>query len=68
MGIPNMLNVKWVDKKPESVPDVSRQPEVIQAAVDAGKLLFQRLSQGHNRMETAQKMQQKMLEMLQHSV
>jgi multimeric flavodoxin WrbA len=67
VGIPNMLNVKWVDKKPESVPDVSRQPEVMQSAVDAGKLLSQRL-QGHNRTETAQKMQQKMFEMLQSSV
>jgi hypothetical protein len=44
-----------------------RKPEAIQAAVDAGKLLGKRLTEGHDRMQVTQKMQQQFMEMLENS-
>jgi multimeric flavodoxin WrbA len=43
-------------------PAVEKQPEVMQAAVDAGKELGRRLSEGHDRTAVAAKMQQQMME------
>jgi hypothetical protein len=42
--------------------------KIIEAAVDAGKLLRERLSSGHDRKQVTQKMQQKMMEMVKSSI
>jgi len=68
VGIPNMLYGEAVKITPEMIPDVIKQPEVMKAAADAGKLLRERLSSGHDRKQVTQKMQQKMMEMLKSSV
>jgi multimeric flavodoxin WrbA len=64
VGVPRMLFGEDVTITPEMIPDVSKQPEVIAAAVEAGKLLGKRLSTGHDRQVVTQNMQQKMMEML----
>jgi multimeric flavodoxin WrbA len=48
---------------PDNTPNVTKQPEAIQAAADAGKLLGQRLTTGHDRAEVTKKVQQKMMEL-----
>jgi hypothetical protein len=52
---------------PDMIPDVKKQPEVMAAAVDAGKLLGKRLTEGHDRKAVTQKMQQKIMEMMEAS-
>lgn len=51
----------------EDIPDVSKQPEAVKAAVEAGKLMAQRLSKGHNRKDVALKMQKLMMEKFKES-
>ena len=63
IGIPIMMYGSGV----KIIPDVDRQPEVLAAAAEAGKLLGQRLKSGHDRSKVTQAMQQKMMAMLQHS-
>lgn len=48
-------------------PDVSKQPEVLEAARKAGELLGRRLADGHDRRAVTQKMQQMMMEKFKHS-
>jgi multimeric flavodoxin WrbA len=67
VGIPYMLYGEGVKIAEEMIPNVTKQSEVMKAAKDAGKLLGQRLSQGHNRTQVTQKMQQKFMEMLEGS-
>jgi len=64
VGVPTMLYGEGVKITPEMVPDVSKQPDVMQAAIDAGRLLGQRLNAGHERSQVTLKMQAKMMEML----
>ena len=52
----------------EIIPDVSKQPEVMQAAEDAGKILGQRLREGHDRMQVTQRMQAVMMEKFKGAV
>ncbi len=68
VGVPTMLYGEGVRITPEMIPDVNRQPEVMQAAIDAGKMLGQRLREGHDRMYVTQAMQARMMEMLKTSV
>ena len=68
VGIPNMLYGESVKITPEMIPDVIKKPEVMKAAVHAGKLLRERLSSGHDRKQVTQKMQQKMMEMVKGSI
>ena len=59
VGIPNLLHgeeVKITDKI------------ILAAAVNAGKLLGERLRQGHDRMEVIQRMQEKMMAMFESAV
>jgi hypothetical protein len=63
-----MLFGAGVKITPEMIPDVTKQPEVMAAAADAGKLLGKRLTDGHDRKTVTQNMQQKMMEMMQASV
>ncbi len=51
----------------DMIPDVARQPEVMQAATDAGRLLGERLRNDHDRQEVSAAMQKKMIEMMAHS-
>ena len=51
----------------EITPAVEKQPEVMQAAVDAGKELGRRLSEGHDRTEVAARMQQQVMEKFKKS-
>ncbi len=68
VGVPIMLYGEGVQITPEMIPEVTKQPEVMQAAIDAGKLLGRRLSEGHDRMQVTQGMQTKMMDMLKTSV
>lgn len=51
----------------EITPDITKQPQVIQAAVDAGKLLAQRLTNGHDRAAVTAAMQKTMMEKFKES-
>ena len=50
------------------IPDVSKQPEVMQGAVEAGKTLGERLRQEHDRAQVTQKMQAIMMEKFEGAV
>ena len=52
---------------PDIIPDVSKQTEVMSAAAEAGKLLGNRLRDGHDREQVTQRMQQKMMEAFKSS-
>ncbi len=62
VGIPKLLFGDDVKITPEMIPDVGKQPEVMQAAAAAGKLLGDRLRQGVDREAVTQKMMQAMME------
>ncbi len=51
----------------DMIPDVAQQPEVMQAAVEAGRFLGDRLRHDHDRRKAAAAMQKKMMEMMAHS-
>jgi multimeric flavodoxin WrbA len=61
VGLPRMLLGEGVKITPDNTPDVSKQPHVLQAAAEAGKLLGERLRQGHDRQAVTQKMMQAMM-------
>jgi multimeric flavodoxin WrbA len=67
VGVPYALYGEGVKITADMIPDVTHQPEVIQAAINAGKLLGRRLSKDHDRMTVTQNMQQKMMEMFKSS-
>jgi multimeric flavodoxin WrbA len=67
VGIPMMLFGPEVKITEDMIPDVRRQPEVMQAARDAGKLLGERLKAGHDRQAVTLAMQQKMMHMFESS-
>jgi multimeric flavodoxin WrbA len=67
VGVPTMLYGDGVKITPDMIPDVTKQPEVMRAAADAGKLLGRRLQGGHDRMQVTQKMQQQLMERFQES-
>lgn len=49
------------------IPDVAKQPQAMQAAAEAGKLLGKRLREGHDRGRVTQNMQQRLMAMFAHS-
>lgn len=67
VGVPYMLYGEGTKITEDMIPDVRKQPEVMQAAVEAGKLLGQRLTKNHDRMQVTREMQQKFMEMLESS-
>jgi hypothetical protein len=67
VGLPRMLYGEGVRITPEMIPDVSRQPAVMQAAADAGRLLGERLRKGHDRAQVTRKMKAAMMAKLQES-
>lgn len=68
VGIPSMIHGQGVKITPEMVPDVARQPTVMAAAAEAGRLLGQRLNGGHDRGAVTRKMQAKMMAMFASAV
>jgi multimeric flavodoxin WrbA len=67
VGIPYFQYGEGVKITPEIIPDVTEQPEAMQAAAAAGKLLGQRLRQGHDRQAVTLKVQQKMMALFKGS-
>jgi hypothetical protein len=63
-----MLHGQGVKITDDMIPDVSKQPEVMASAVDAGKQLGQRLRDGNDRMAVTQNMQKKMMAMFESAV
>jgi len=51
----------------ENTPSVTKQPDVMQAAADAGKLLGQRLTTGHDRVAVTRNVQKMMMELFAES-
>lgn len=68
VGIPHFLHGEGVKISEEIIPDVTKQPEVMQAAVEAGKKLGERLRDGHDRAQVTQKMQAIMMEKFEGAV
>jgi hypothetical protein len=67
VGIPVMLHGEGVKITPDIIPDVTRQPNVMESAASAGKLLGERLRGGHDRQQVTLQMQRKLMEMFRHS-
>lgn len=67
MGIPSMIHGAGVKITADMIPDVSKQPKVMASAVEAGKVIGQRLKNGHDRMTVTQNMQKKMMAMFESS-
>lgn len=68
VGIPVMLHGPEVKISDDIIPDVSKQNEVMEAAVQAGKLLGDRLKNNHNRQKVTQNMQAGFMEMFHGAV
>jgi len=68
VGAPIMLYGEGIKITPDMIPNVTKDPNVMQAAEDAGKLLGYRLKNDYNRKAVTQSMQQQMMEMLKSSV
>ena len=67
VGIPSMIHGEGVKIAPDMIPDVAKQPKVMATAVEAGKLLGRRLTNGHDRTAVTQRMQAKMMAMFESS-
>lgn len=67
VGIPYFLQGPGVKITPETIPDVTKQPQVMAAAVAAGRLLGDRLRKGEERMAVAQRMMRAMQEKFKSS-
>ncbi len=61
VGVPATLFGAGVKITPEMIPDVRKQPDVMAAAANAGKLLAERLTSGHDRKAVTQKMRERMM-------
>jgi multimeric flavodoxin WrbA len=68
VGIPHLLYGEGIKIKSEDIPDVEKQPKVIESAINAGKLLGERLRGKHDRKVVTKKMQEKMMSLLKSSV
>ena len=68
VGIPVMLNGPNVKITGDIIPDVGKQPDLLQSAAEAGKLLGIRLSKGNDRQKTTQAMQAKLMTMFSEAV
>jgi multimeric flavodoxin WrbA len=68
VGLPHLLYGDGFKIKSEDIPDVEKQPKVIESAIDAGRLLGLRLKTNHDRQVVTKKMQEKMMSLLKSSV
>jgi multimeric flavodoxin WrbA len=64
VGVPTMLYGENIKITPDMVPAVTKQPDVMSAAAEAGRLLSRRLSAGHERSQVTLNMQAKMMQLL----
>ena len=64
VGIPYFLYGKEARVSEETTPDVMKQGEVVNKAIEAGKELGRRLREGYNKEEVTKKMQRKMKDMI----
>ncbi len=62
VGVPTMLFGEGVKITEDMIPNVKKQPDVMQAAADAGKLLGERLGSGHDREKVTMAMQQTLMD------
>ena len=62
VGIPVMLHGQGVKITDAMIPDVTKQPETMAAAAEAGRLLGHRLRNGHDRAVVTARMQKLMAE------
>lgn len=67
VGVPTMLYGEGVNITDDMIPDVAKQPDVLEAAQAAGKTLGQRLRDGHDRMKVAEQMKVKMMSLFEES-
>lgn len=67
VGIIHMVHGEGTEITEEITPDVTKQADVMRAAADAGKLLGERLTKGHDRKAVTERMQQRMMEMMKAS-
>jgi hypothetical protein len=67
VGIPVMLHGPGVKITEDMIPDVAKQPQAMQAAAEAGRLLGERLREGHDRSHVTRSMQQRLMAMFAHS-
>jgi len=67
VGVPVMMHGEGVKITEDMIPDVTKQPELIAAARQAGELLGRRLSNGHDRGKVTEKMQKIMMEKFKSS-
>jgi hypothetical protein len=63
-GLKDLLSPEKNKLDPEMKPDVQDQEYVMKAAADAGKLLGERLSSGHDRKEVTKKVMDQMMKMI----
>ncbi len=68
VGIPNMIHGEGVKITPDMIPDVAKQPLVMDHAVRAGQMLGKRLKEGHDRAAVTAAMQQKLMAKFGESV
>jgi multimeric flavodoxin WrbA len=62
-----MFYGEGVKIRPEMIPDVSKQADVMAEAVKAGELLGRRLKDGHDRQKVTKKMQKRMMDKFKSS-
>lgn len=67
VGIPRMLHGEGVKITPDLIPDVAKQPKVVAAAEAAGRVLGQRLKEGHDREAVTAAVQKRMMAMFASS-
>ncbi len=67
VGVPTLLYGEGVKITEDMIPQVTRQPEVMEAAAAAGQQLGERLRNGHDRQAVSQKMQQTLMQMFAES-
>lgn len=68
VGVPNMILGEGIKITEDVIPDVRKQPDIMASAVEAGRLLGDRLKNNHNRSKVAAAMQEKMMAMFESSV
>ncbi len=61
VGVPTLLHGEGVKITPDMIPNVAKQDDVMAAAATAGKMLGDRLRDGHDRMKVAEQMQAKLM-------
>ena len=67
VGVPSLLYGEGVKITEDMIPNVTKQPEVMETAAKAGKTLGNRLKNGHDRKAVTQKMQQTLMQMFAES-